>query len=114
MKMKAYFTLAIRVYSNKYGCHNQENDYNRLETKRTILPWPIVVTMCMAVHMVAARLGCKRRMVGTRLANSRPGFMNRLRKLYCHLVGGSSLAGRAAWELSRWLQTDNADYCMVH
>jgi len=24
--MKAYLTLAIRVYRNEYGCHNQEND----------------------------------------------------------------------------------------
>ena len=79
----------------------------------TAHPLPLAVTMCTAVHMVAARLGCKRRMVGTGWANSRPGFTNRLRKLYCHLVGGSSLAGKAAWELSRWLPTNNADYCIL-
>ena len=69
--------------------------------------------MCTAVHMVAARLGCKRGMVGTGWANSQHGSTNRLRKLYCHFVGGSSLAGKAAWALSRWLPTDNADYCML-
>ena len=41
------------------------------------------------MHMAAARLGCKRTMVGTRWANSHPGCMNRLRKHYSQLVGGS-------------------------
>ena len=53
-----------------------------------------------AMHMAAARLGCKRAMVGTRWANSHPGCMNRLRKHYSHLVGGLFLAGKAAWALS--------------
>ena len=42
-----------------------------------------------AMHMVAARLGCQSTMVGTGWANSRPGCMDRLRKRYSHLVGGS-------------------------
>ena len=79
----------------------------------TAPPVPLAATMCMAVHMVVARLGCKRRMVGTGWANSRPDFTNRLKKLYCHLAVDSSMAGKAAWELSRWLPTDNADYCML-
>ena len=32
------------------------------------------------MHMVAARLGCKSTVVGTRLVNSCPGCMDRLRK----------------------------------
>ena len=48
-----------------------------------------------AVHMAAVRLDCKSSMVGTRLANSHPGCMNRLRKCYSHLLGGSFLAGKA-------------------
>ena len=40
------------------------------------------------VYMVAARLVCQRSMVGTRWAKSHPDCMNRLRKLYYHLVGG--------------------------
>ena len=42
-----------------------------------------------AVHMVAARLGCKWAVVGTGWANSHPVCMNGLRKRYSHLVGGS-------------------------
>ena len=34
-----------------------------------------------------------------------PGCMDRLRKHYSHLVGGSLLAGKAAWTLSRCLTT---------
>ena len=34
------------------------------------------------MHMVAARLGCKSTMVGTRWANPCPGCMDRLRKLW--------------------------------
>ena len=47
-----------------------------------------------AMHMVAVRLGCESSMVGTRLANLRPGCMSRLRKCYSHLLEGSFLAGR--------------------
>ena len=49
-----------------------------------------------AVHMAVVRLGCKSNMVGTRLANSRPGCMSRLRKCYSHPSGGSFLAGKAS------------------
>ena len=38
------------------------------------------------MHMVAARLGCKRAMVGTGWATSHPDCMDRLRKHYSHLV----------------------------
>ena len=43
------------------------------------------------MHMVAARLGFERAMVGTRWATSRPDSMDRLSKHYSHLVG------KAAW-----------------
>ena len=52
------------------------------------------------MHMVAARLGCQSAMVGTGWANSCLGCMDRLRKRYSHLVGGSFLAGKVAWTLS--------------
>ena len=55
------------------------------------------------MHMVAARLGLQSTMAGTGWANSRPSCMDRLRKRYSHLVGGSFLAGKAAWALSRVL-----------
>ena len=32
--------------------------------------------------------------------NSCPGYMNRLRKCYSHLVGGSFLVGKGVWTLS--------------
>ena len=63
--------------------------------------------------MVANRLGCQSAMVGTGWANSCPGCMNRLKKRYAHLVGGSFVAGKAAWALSRFLTTESADYCMT-
>ena len=63
--------------------------------------------------MVSARLGCKSAMVGTGRANSCPGCMERLRKPYSHLVGGSFLAGKAAWALSGCLTTESADYCVL-
>ena len=40
------------------------------------------------MHMVAARLGFERAMVGTRWATSCPDSMDRLRKHYSYLVGG--------------------------
>ena len=82
-----------------------------------------------AVHMAAVRLGCKRNMVGTKWANSRPGclenatltfqgvhfWQGRLlglqvgvclpRKCYSHLLGGSFLAGKASWAPSGCLPT---------
>ena len=66
-----------------------------------------------AVHMAAARLGCKRTMVGTRWANSHPGRKSRLRKRYSHLLGGSFLAGKTSWTPSGCLPTKSADYCML-
>ena len=65
------------------------------------------------MHMVAARLGCKRVMVGTRWANSCPGYIDGLRKRYSHLVEGSFLARKAAWALNGCMTTKSADYCMV-
>ena len=64
----------------------------------------------VAVHMAAARLGCKRPMVGTRWANYRHGCMSRLRKC---LSGGSFLAGKASWALIGCLPTESADHCML-
>ena len=61
------------------------------------------------MHMVGARLGCQSTMVGTGRANSCPGCMDRLRKCYSHLVGGSFLAGKAAWALSGCMTTESAD-----
>ena len=65
------------------------------------------------MHMVAARPGCQSAMVGTGWANSCTGCMDRLRKCYSHLVGGSLLAGKVAWSLSGCLKTESADYCML-
>ena len=65
------------------------------------------------MHMAAARLGCKRTMVGTGWANSRPGCMNTLRKCYSHLSGGSFLAEKASLALSGCLPIESADYCML-
>ena len=66
-----------------------------------------------AVHMAAARFGGKKAMVGTGWANSCPGYMNKLRKHYSHISGGSFLAGTAFWALSGCLPTESADYCML-
>ena len=66
-----------------------------------------------AVHMAAARLDCKRTMVGTGWANSRPSCMSRLIKRYSHLSGGSFLAGKASWALSGCLPIESADCCML-
>ena len=38
--------------------------------------------------------------------------MDKLRKFYSQLVGGSFLAGKAAWAQSRCMTTVSADYCM--
>ena len=40
------------------------------------------------MHMVAARFGCERAMVGTGWATSRPDCVDRLTKHYSRLVGG--------------------------
>ena len=65
------------------------------------------------MHMVAARLGCQSAMVGTGWATSCPGCVDRLRKRYSHLVGGSFLAKKAAWALSGCMTTESADCCML-
>ena len=38
--------------------------------------------------------------------------MDRLRKLYSYLAGGSLLAGKAGWVLSGCLTTESADHCV--
>ena len=45
-----------------------------------------------AVHMVAARLGFEKAMVGTQRATPCPDCMDRLRKYYSHLAEGWFLA----------------------
>ena len=44
------------------------------------------------MHMVAARLGFEKAMVGTGRANPCPDCMDRLRKHYSHLVANTSTA----------------------
>ena len=65
------------------------------------------------MHMVAARLGCQRAMVGTRWVTSHPDCMDRHRKHYSHLVEGWFLAKKAALTLSRCKTTKSADYCLL-
>ena len=65
------------------------------------------------VHMVAARFGCERAMIGTRLGTSHPDCMDRLRKHHSHLVEGWFLARKAVLGLSGCMTTDDADYCML-
>ena len=57
------------------------------------------------MHIVAARLGCERPMVGTMWASSRRGCMDRLRKHYSHLVVGPFLVRMAAWSVCRCMAT---------
>ena len=65
------------------------------------------------MHMVAARLGFEKAMVGTRWATPRPDCMDRLRKHYSHLAEGWLLARKAAWSLSGCMATNSADYYML-
>ena len=65
------------------------------------------------MHMVAARLGYERAMVGTGWATSRPDCMERLRRYYSYLVEGWFLAKKAAWAVSGCMITSSADYCML-
>ena len=65
------------------------------------------------MYMVAARLACQSTIVRTRLANSRPGCMDRLRKHFSHPVGGSFLADKGACALSGCMTIKSADYCML-
>ena len=76
------------------------------------------------MHMVTARLGCKRTMVSTGWANSHPGYMITLRKCYSHLLGGSFLhkccacllmSGHSSGHLVRfWGQSSDRNEGMVH
>ena len=65
------------------------------------------------MHMVAARLGFEKAMVGTRRATPRSDCMDRLRKHYSHLAEGWFLARKAAWSLRGCMATDSADYYML-
>ena len=71
------------------------------------------VDMGSAVHMVAARLGFEKTMVGTRWATPRPDCMDRLRKHYSHLAEGWFLARKAAWSPSGCMATNSADYYVL-
>ena len=64
-----------------------------------------------AVHLAAARSGCKGSMVGTGWADSCAGCMNRLRKRYSHLWGVHFWRGKAAWALNGFLLTENVHAC---
>ena len=66
-----------------------------------------------AVHMAVVRFDCKSNMVGTGLANSRPGCMSRLRKRCSYFLGGLFLAGKASWAPSGCLPTESAGYCIL-
>ena len=69
--------------------------------------------MQSAVHMVAARLGLEKIMVGTGKATPRPDCMDRLRKHSPHPAEGWFLARKVAWALSGCMATDSAEYCML-
>ena len=62
------------------------------------------------MHMVAARLGFEKAMVGTGRAIPRPDCMDRLRK---HLAEGWFLARKAACALSGCMASDSADYYIL-
>ena len=65
------------------------------------------------LHVVAAKFGCEKVMVGTRWATSRPDCMDRLRKHYFHLVEVWLLVRKAAWAVSGCMTTNSAAYCML-
>ena len=65
------------------------------------------------MHMVAARLGFEKAMVGTWRATPLPNCMDRLRKHYSHLTEGWFLVRKAVWALSGCMATDSADYYML-
>ena len=65
------------------------------------------------LHVVAARFGCEKVMVGTGLATPHSDCKDRLRKHYSHLAGGWFLARKAAWALSGYMATNSAAYCML-
>ena len=57
------------------------------------------------MHMVAARLGFEKAMVGTRWATPRPDCMDRLRKHYSHLAEGRVGQGEVGGVTGRVLCT---------
>ena len=65
------------------------------------------------MHMVAARLGFQKAMVGTGWATPHPDCMDRLRKHYSHFPEGWFLARKAAWALREYMATDSGDYYML-
>ena len=65
------------------------------------------------MHMVAARLGFEKAMVGTGRATPCPDCMHRLRKHYSHLAEGWFLTRKAAWALCRCMANDSAHYYML-
>ena len=65
------------------------------------------------MHMVAARLGFEKTMVGTWWATPCPAFMDRLRKHYFHFAEGWFLARKAARSLSGCMANNSADYYML-
>ena len=65
------------------------------------------------MHMVVARLGCERTMVGTRWVTSHPDCIDRLSKHYSQLVEGWFLARKAALAMSGCMNTASVDYCML-
>ena len=67
-------------------------------TSGYIILWTVQKRWSSAVHMANAELGCKMAMGGT---NSCPGCMNKLRKHYPDLVGGSFLANHECWLFKR-------------
>ena len=62
------------------------------------------------MHMVAARRGFQKAMVGTGRATPHPDYMDRLRKHYSHLAEDWFPARKAAWALSGCMATNSADY----
>ena len=65
------------------------------------------------MHMVAARLGFEKTMVGTWWATPRPDCMDMLRKHYSNLAEGWFLARKADWSLSGCMATNSADYYVL-
>ena len=66
-----------------------------------------------AVHMMAARLGFERAMVGIVRTTPHPDCMDRLRIHYSHPAEGWIPARKAAEALSGCMATDSANYYML-
>ena len=60
------------------------------------------------MHMVAARLGFQKAVVGTGRATPHPDCMDRLRNHHSHLAEGRFLARKAAWALCMCMEIDSA------